>query len=52
MIDNHGSMIVVEFRHGVDEFSFGTAAIGILGYGHNLDEPVIRLWNDDGYGKP
>ena len=24
----------------------GTATLSILGYEHNLDEPVIRLWND------
>jgi broad specificity phosphatase PhoE len=26
----------------------GTATVGILGYEHGPDEPVIRLWNDDG----
>lgn len=26
-----------------------TAAVGILGYEHNRDEPVICLWNDDGH---
>ena len=25
----------------------GTATLSIVGYEHNLDEPVIRLWNDD-----
>lgn len=24
-----------------------TASLSILGYEHNLDEPVLRLWNDD-----
>jgi probable phosphoglycerate mutase len=24
----------------------GTASVSILGYDHNLSEPVIRLWND------
>ncbi len=24
-----------------------TAALSILGYEHNLEEPVLRLWNDD-----
>jgi probable phosphoglycerate mutase len=24
-----------------------TATLSILGYEHNLTEPVIRLWNDD-----
>jgi len=23
-----------------------TASLSVLGYGHDLDEPVIRLWND------
>ncbi len=26
----------------------GTASLSLLGYEHNLDEPVIRLWNDTG----
>lgn len=25
----------------------GTAALSVVGYEHNRDEPVIRLWNDD-----
>ena len=29
-------------------FYLNTAAVSILGYHHNLDEPVIRLWNDTG----
>ncbi len=28
-------------------FLLGTAALSILGYEHNPDEPVIRLWNDN-----
>jgi hypothetical protein len=24
-----------------------TASLSILGYEHSLDDPVIRLWNDD-----
>ena len=29
-------------------FLLGTAALSILGYEHNkLDEPAVRLWNDD-----
>lgn len=28
-------------------FLLGTAALSILGYEHNTDEPVIRLWNDN-----
>src|SRR6185295_7997903 len=27
-------------------FVLGTAAVSMLGYEHNLSEPVIRLWND------
>ena len=27
-------------------FYLSTASISILGYHHDLDEPVIRLWND------
>lgn len=27
-------------------FYLGTAALSILGYYHDLDDPVIRLWND------
>jgi broad specificity phosphatase PhoE len=27
-------------------FVFGTATLSVLGYEHNLAEPVIRLWND------
>jgi probable phosphoglycerate mutase len=28
-------------------FVLGTAALSVLGYEHNLDEPAILLWNDD-----
>ncbi len=28
-------------------FNLSTASISILGYDHNLAEPVIKLWNDD-----
>lgn len=28
-------------------FLLGTAALSVMGYEHNRDEPVIRLWNDD-----
>jgi probable phosphoglycerate mutase len=28
-------------------FFLGTATLSILGYEHNLSEPVLRLWNDD-----
>ena len=32
----------IEARH----FYLSTASVSILGYHHDLDEPVIRLWND------
>ena len=28
-------------------YFLGTASLSILGYEHSLDEPVVRLWNDD-----
>jgi broad specificity phosphatase PhoE len=28
-------------------FLLSTASLSILGYEHNRDEPVLRLWNDD-----
>ncbi|RWX80978.1 histidine phosphatase family protein [Neorhizobium lilium] len=31
-------------EHG-ESFILGTASISILGYEHNLEEPVIRAWN-------
>jgi probable phosphoglycerate mutase len=33
-------------------FWLGTAALCALGYEHNRDEPVIRLWNDDRHAVP
>ncbi len=36
------SLPAVEARH----FYLTTASLSILGYDHNLDEPVIHLWND------
>ncbi|MBA3776444.1 MAG: histidine phosphatase family protein [Betaproteobacteria bacterium] len=36
-------MPAVEARH----FYLTTASLSILGYHHDLDEPVIRLWNDE-----
>lgn len=38
------SLHAVEARH----FYLTTASLSILGYDHDLDEPVIRLWNDAG----
>jgi broad specificity phosphatase PhoE len=32
-----------EARH----FLLTTASLSVLGYEHNLNEPVLRLWNDD-----
>jgi broad specificity phosphatase PhoE len=32
-------------------FILGTASLSVLGYEHNLTEPVIRLWNDTGHVK-
>jgi len=29
--------------------SLATASLSILGYDHDLDEPVIHLWNGIGY---
>ena len=31
---------------GGRHFLLGTASLSLLGYEHNLGEPVIRLWND------
>jgi probable phosphoglycerate mutase len=42
------SLPPAEARH----FWLGTAALCILGYEHTLDEPAIRLWNDDGHASP
>ena len=28
-------------------FNLATASVSILGYDHNLSEPVIKLWNDE-----
>jgi broad specificity phosphatase PhoE len=30
-------------------FAFSTAALSILGYEHNQDEPVLSLWNDQAH---
>jgi len=31
---------------GGRQFVLGTASLSILGYEHDMTEPVIRLWND------
>jgi len=33
-------------------FLLTTASLSVLGYEHNLQEPVIRLWNDDRHVVP
>ncbi len=33
-------------------FVLGTAALCILGYEHGLEDPAIRLWNDDRHAVP
>jgi probable phosphoglycerate mutase len=37
--------------HAVEarDFYLSTASLSILGYHHDLDEPVVRLWNDTGH---
>jgi broad specificity phosphatase PhoE len=30
-------------------FNLATASVSILGFDHNLSEPVIKLWNDDSH---
>ena len=37
-----------EARH----FVLGTAALSVLGYEHELDDPAILLWNDDRHAVP
>lgn len=32
-------------------FFLDTAALSIVGYHHNLNDPVIRLWNNDHHGQ-
>ncbi len=39
------SLHAVEARH----FYLTTASLSVLGYDHDLDEPVIHLWNDARY---
>jgi probable phosphoglycerate mutase len=62
----HGNVLVVSSAHisrvlaarwlgqpaaGSRYFVLGTASLSILGYEHNLTEPVIRLWNDTSHLK-
>jgi probable phosphoglycerate mutase len=62
----HGNVLVVSSAHisrvfaaswlglppaGGRYFVLGTASLSILGYEHNLSEPVIRLWNDTSHVK-
>jgi len=34
---------------GGQHFLLSTASLSVLGYEHNLGEPVVRLWNDIGH---
>jgi broad specificity phosphatase PhoE len=62
----HGNVLVVSSAHfsrvfaarwlglppsGGRYFVLGTASLSILGYEHNITEPVIRLWNDTNHIK-
>ncbi len=31
------------------QFALDTASLGVLGYEHTLQQPVLRLWNDTGH---
>lgn len=57
----HGNALVVSSAHisrvfaarwlglpssGGRQFVLGTASLSVLGYEHDMTEPVIRLWND------
>jgi len=37
---------------GGQYFTLSTASLSVLGYEHNLNEPVIKLWNDDRHVGP
>jgi probable phosphoglycerate mutase len=30
-------------------FALSVSTLSILGYDHNKDEPVLKLWNDSGH---
>ena len=62
----HGNVLVVSSAHisrvfaarwlglppsGGRYFVLGTASLSILGYEHDMTEPVIRLWNDTNHIK-
>ena len=62
----HGNVLVVSSAHisrvlaarwlglppsGGRHYVLSTASLSVLGYEHNLTEPVIRLWNDTGHLK-
>ena len=62
----HGNILLVSSAHitrvfaarwlgsptsGGRYFVLGTASLSILGYEHNIAEPVIRLWNDTSHIK-
>jgi broad specificity phosphatase PhoE len=62
----HGNVLVVSSAHisrvlaarwlglppsGGCHYVLSTASLSVLGYEHNLTEPVIRLWNDTGHLK-
>lgn len=62
----HGNVLIVSSAHisrvvaarwlglppsGMRYFVLGTASLSILGYEHDLTEPVIRLWNDTSHVK-
>jgi broad specificity phosphatase PhoE len=57
----HGNVLIVSSAHisrvfaarwlglpssGGRQFVLGTASLSVLGYEHDMTEPVIRLWND------
>ncbi len=60
----HGNVLVVSSAHisrvlaarwlglpplGGRYFFLGTASLSLLGYEHNMTEPIIRLWNDQSH---
>lgn len=62
----HGDVLIVSSGHisrvvaarwlglppsGMRYFVLGTASLSLLGYEHDLDDPVTRLWNDTSHLK-